>query len=206
MLTKRYLPSTKNLPGVLEKIIDGTAPEKFTTEHLKGLGFKSSNDRAIIPLLKDLGFLSEDGSPTQRYHEYRDKSRSRAILGEALKDAYSDLFHIREKPSAADREAVRGKFKTVHNVSDRVAEAQTATFLALLKLADLDVVATKPKTRKPSEKEAPEGRTVVSATPPPPETLSALSLRYNIEIHLPATKDVEVYNAIFKALRSHLGE
>jgi hypothetical protein len=29
-------------------------------------------------------------------------------------------------------------------------------------------------------------------------------LHYNIEIHLPATKDVEVYNAIFKSLREHL--
>ena len=30
------------------------------------------------------------------------------------------------------------------------------------------------------------------------------NLRYNIEIHLPATKDIEVYNAIFKSLREHL--
>ncbi len=29
-------------------------------------------------------------------------------------------------------------------------------------------------------------------------------LHYNIQIHLPATKDVEVYNAIFKALREHV--
>lgn len=31
-------------------------------------------------------------------------------------------------------------------------------------------------------------------------------LHYNIPIHLPATKDVEVYNAIFKSLREHLGD
>jgi hypothetical protein len=30
------------------------------------------------------------------------------------------------------------------------------------------------------------------------------SLHYNIQIHLPATKDVEVFNAIFKSLREHL--
>jgi hypothetical protein len=29
-------------------------------------------------------------------------------------------------------------------------------------------------------------------------------LHYNIQIHLPATKDVEVYNAIFKSLKDHL--
>ncbi len=127
------------------------------------------------------------------------------MLGEALKQAYADLFHIREKPSAADREAIQGKFKTTHNVSDRVAEVQTATFLALLKLADVDTAAApkkKPSQKQEQEEEKPaEMRQTPHEEPPRP-----LSLRYNIEIHLPATKDVEVYNAIFKSLRSHLGE
>jgi hypothetical protein len=30
------------------------------------------------------------------------------------------------------------------------------------------------------------------------------TLHYNIQIHLPATKDVEVFNAIFRSLREHL--
>jgi hypothetical protein len=30
------------------------------------------------------------------------------------------------------------------------------------------------------------------------------SLHYNIQIHLPATKDIEVLNAIFKSLKEHL--
>jgi hypothetical protein len=29
-------------------------------------------------------------------------------------------------------------------------------------------------------------------------------LHYNIQIHLPATKDIEVFNAIFKSLKEHL--
>lgn len=88
MLTKRYLASTKNVPEIMNQIRKGTAPENFNTAHLEGLGFRSSNDRGIIPLLKDLGFLSESGAPTQRYHAYRDESRARAVLGEALLDAY----------------------------------------------------------------------------------------------------------------------
>ena len=31
-----------------------------------------------------------------------------------------------------------------------------------------------------------------------------IGLKYDIAIHLPATKDIEVYNAIFKSLREHL--
>ena len=64
MLTKRYLTSNKNLAAIMGKIVDGTAPSKFTQAHLKSIGFKSSNDFGVVGLLKDLKFLSEDGSPT----------------------------------------------------------------------------------------------------------------------------------------------
>jgi hypothetical protein len=36
--------------------------------------------------------------------------------------------------------------------------------------------------------------------------MGGVRLNYNIQIHLPPTKDVEVYNAIFKSLREHLLE
>jgi Family of unknown function (DUF5343) len=81
MLINRYMPSTKNLPKIMEQIVAGAAPKKFTVAHLKGLGFKSSNDLAVIPLLKDLKFLGPDGTPLQRYHDYRDPSRSKQVLG-----------------------------------------------------------------------------------------------------------------------------
>jgi hypothetical protein len=37
-------------------------------------------------------------------------------------------------------------------------------------------------------------------------TMIAPGLHYNIQIHLPASKDIEVYNSIFKALKEHLFE
>lgn len=201
MLTSRYMVSVKNLPAILQKIVDGAAPDKFTLAHLKGIGFTSSNDQGVLPLLKDLKFLTADGTPTSRYHQYRDKSQSRRVLGEALKEAYEDIFHLNELPSDSDRKAIVGRFKSTHNVTDVVAERQAATFLALLKLADISNHASpfKPVANEaPAPKEHEEKRT--SRTP----TSTFSGLRYNIEVHLPASKDVEVYNAIFKSLREHL--
>jgi hypothetical protein len=205
------MTSTKNLSAIMQKIIDGTAPSKFTVAHLRGIGFKSSNDQGLIPLLKDLGFLSADGTPTPRYHEYRDRSRSKAVLGQALREAYEELFHIKEHPTKADRAAIGGRFKSVHNASDRVAELQATTFLALLDLADLTAGPT-PKTKK-KEKEEDEKEKAVAGTGggsadkgTGPLGVPFSGLRYNIEVHLPATKDVEVYNAIFKSLKEHLLE
>jgi len=202
MLTSRYLASVKNLPAIMQKIVQGTAPEKFTVEHLKSIGFGSSSDRAVIPLLKDLGFLSADGVPTQTYLDYRDSSRSKAVLAAALREAYGDVFHVAERPTDSDRAAIEGKFKSAQNSSDRVAELQAMTFLSLLKLADL-TQANAPKPILPINTPAPDvSKGAEDNLKLPPS--AGLNLRYNIEIHLPATKDPEVFNAIFKSLKSHL--
>lgn len=206
MLTSRYLASNKNLAAIMARVVDGTAPPKFTQAHLKSIGFKSSNDFGVIGLLKDLKFLSEDGTPTQRYHDYRDKSKSKSVMAAALRDAYEDLFHINENPTKQDRPSIQGKFKSTHNVSDRVAELQAATFFTLLELADLNFKSPKPEP-KPEPSPAPEEKPASNGQPPAaPLTGQLGGLRYNIEIHLPATKDVEVFNAIFKSLKEHLLE
>ncbi|NGZ99913.1 DUF5343 domain-containing protein [Nocardioides sp. W3-2-3] len=208
MLTTRYMPSTKNVDAIFDKIIGGVAPEKFTVEHLKALGFTSSNDRSAIPLLKDLGFLTADGSPTPRYHAYRDRSKSKAVMAEALHEAYADVFHVNEKPTPADRPAVEGLFKSKLNSSDRVAQVQAMTFYALLGRADLNAKSlTSPlpdQLRRDEPAGAlPEAESDEAVTEPIRPTLTT-QLHYTIQVHLPATKDLEVYNAIFRSLRENL--
>jgi len=200
MLTKRYMPGVKNVPPIMQKIVDGATPDKFTAAHLKGLGFTSSNDLAIIPVLKDLQFLGPDGSPLQRYNDYRDSSKSKKVLGEALYDAYGDLFQINEKLSESDRDAIEGKFKSTHGSTDKIAELQARTFLAFLKLADVG------KAKAPKETPPPEKKDSEKPEDQKPERVAKNlgGLHYNIEIHLPPTKDIEVFNAIFKSLKEHL--
>lgn len=202
MLTKRYLPSAKNLAAIMKKIVEGTAPKRFTITHLKSIGFKSSNDHAILPMLKDLGFLTADGVPTQRYHNYRDPSRSKAVMAEALREAYDEIFHINENPTDKDRDTIKGKFKSTHNVSNDLADVMAKTFYALLKLADMDAEekTTKKKEARKEIVEKPEDPKTMKRTPPP----GIGGLNYNIEIHLPATKDIDVFNAIFKSLKEHI--
>lgn len=206
------MTSVKNLSAIFGKIVEGAPPDKFTATHLKSLGFKSSNDVGVLALLKDLGFLTGDGTPTERYHLYRDRSQSRAVMGQVLKDAYGDVFHVNERPTENDRKAIEGKFKSTHGSTDRVAREQTSTFFALLKLADLDGAAAKSKHQTPKkpepepqkarpEPQAAQDTEVVEQTRP---TTPFSGFRYNIEIHLPASKDPEVYNAIFKSLKEHL--
>lgn len=88
-----YVQVYGQLPEVFRRLSDGQAPEKFTRQYVKDLGFQSASFHALIPLLKSLGFLSSDGAPTARYHAYRDHSQARKVMAEALREAYSDLFY-----------------------------------------------------------------------------------------------------------------
>ncbi|MBO6640380.1 MAG: DUF5343 domain-containing protein [Roseitalea sp.] len=207
MLTKRYLPSVKNLPNILEQMQKGVAPETFDYEHLKSIGFTSSNDRGVVTLLKDLGFLTENGAPTDRYREYRgDPER---VLGEAILDTYGDLFHINATPTEADRPAIEGKFKAVHNSTDKVASLQAATFFCLLRNADISKAREESAQPAKEAQEAPETDLVeepATGSANYKSTSVSIPLRYNIEIHLPATKDIEIYHAIFRSIRENLGE
>lgn len=203
MLTKRYLPSAKNIPVLFGKIVEGTAPDKFTVDHLKAIGLASSNDRPFIPLLKDLGFLTPEGSPTARYHSFRDKSRSKQVMAEALRDAYADVFHVSENPTTSDRAAVEGLFKSKNNSSDKVAQLQAATFYALLALADLKAQTSHPLLGVLDQSHH-DDIPAIDLQPPMLTPGISTELHYTIQVHLPATKDLEVYNAIFRSLRENL--
>jgi hypothetical protein len=199
-LTNAYVLPTNRISDIFKQIRDGQAPDRFTNQLLKDWGFKSTNDRAFIPLLKALGFLTADGKPTQRYNDYRDHSRSKQVMAQALRDAYGDIFLIKETPSASDKGSVEGKFKSFHNASDNVAGLMTKTFFGLLSLADL---GAKPNAKESKETEKQEVKNLEPEGPIRPEYRFS-GLHYNIQIHLPATKEVEVYNSIFKSLREHL--
>ena len=202
-LASTYLISPGRVPDFFNQIKDGQAPERFTQQLLKDWGFASTNDRALIPLLKALGFLTPEGKPTERYSEYRDHSKSAAVLGEAIKDAYGDLFLIKSNPSDSDKDAIKGKFKSFHNTSDNVAGLMTRTFFALLSIADIN--SNHKSSTIPSDLSSNEKKPITSSTPEMKNGFAS-GLHYNIQIHLPPTKDIEVYNAIFKSLRTHLVE
>lgn len=200
-LTNTYVQIYGQLPELFGRISDGAAPSKFSNQHLKDWGYTSSNYRAAIPLLKALGFLSADGAPTSRYHEYRNTANSRKVMGEAIKEAYGDLFTIKANPTPSDRSLIEGKFKSTHNASPNIAKLMASTFYSLLDLADL----SKNTEQKDESKIVVDALKVSTEVPEPVSKVhNRPSLHYNIQIHLPATKDIEVFNAIFKSLKEHL--
>jgi len=75
------------------------------------------------------------------------------------------------------------------------------TFEALSKQADFS--GAKPASLAPEEPEQGDSG-AIPATAPTQDALQLNGLVYNIQLHLPDSRDPAVYDALFKSLRAHL--
>ena len=203
-LPKSYLTSTKNLAAILDAIKGAQAPEKFTIRFLESLEFKSNPDRLILGVLKSIGFLGEDGKPTERYFRFLDQTQSEIVLAEGIREAYADLFQVNNTANKLRKTEVIGKFKTLSQgqYSDSVLDKMALTFAELSKLADFESKAAFEQKDKPKEEEPPgeKEQNILK----PDRKLSLGGLHYNIQIILPESRDPKVYDALFRSLKEHL--
>lgn len=206
MLSNKYLATVRNLQDIMKKIVEETPPEKFTIAYLKHLGFKSSNDYRVIRLLKDIGFLSESGNPTHIYYEYRNPYLSRRLLGNIVKEMYGDIFLLLENPHPKNSLFIRELFKTTHGVSDQLALFMTNTFFALFELSDVNntIDFINHEVEMSIKNDEKKDLSLIESNKSGYSQENNSKFNYNIELHLPSTKDKEVYDLIFTSLRKHL--
>lgn len=204
-LTTSYLSSVKNVEAIFDSMLAAKAPEKFTTKFLEDLGFKSSSDRLFISMLKALGFLDNNGVPQQRYFEFMDQSQSKRIVALGITEAYEDLFNLRKDAQNLSNDEVKNKLKTLTQgqKGDRVIEQMASTFKALCTYADFTAEEsqsspsiTKEEMLVSEQEHNTHGKNA--------KQHGIMDLHYNIQIHLPETTNMAVYDAIFQSLKKHL--
>jgi hypothetical protein len=202
-LPTAYLVTTKNLDSIINSLISAKAPEKLTGAFLKSLGFSSSNDTLYIKLFKEIGLLDSNSSPTEKYYRFLDQSESKKVMAECIEEGYSDLFSLNKKAYSMSEDDVKNKLKTLTQGTkdENIIRLMAKTFKALAEYADW--VTPKRNVEKKEElKENIPLKTI--ETPLHVQDKIKPSLHYNIEIHLPETRDSSVYDAIFKSLKEHL--
>jgi hypothetical protein len=205
-IPESYLHNVGNLGKFLEEIRTAGVPERVTFEFLKTLGFKSSNDRPIIGVLKAIGFLDANGTPTDSYRSFRDPDLGPKVLARALRSAYADLYLANTKAHDLPLEKLKGIIATKTSKGTVVVKLIASTFKALAKAADFSEPTEAKAPGKPADKLKPPDDSGQTGTLPPPLGPGAgvTGFHYNIQIHLPTTTDITVYNAIFKSLKEHL--
>lgn len=205
-----YVASYGMITKVLEAVKRASTPDRFTYEFLADtIGMKGGSPKALVPYLKRIGFLGSDGVPTDLYRAFRNPNAAGPAAAAALRQGYAVLFQMDEnvhkatdavlkglivqatgaQPDSTTVKQVLGSFKALRAFAADDVEAGTAT---LIEESDADVAAD-----VPTEPGGREDRVRGGA-------LGTLNFGYTINLHLPATSDIAVHNAIFKSLREHL--
>jgi len=189
-----YTPNPPNVARFLDLIQQSGVPGKVTTAYLESVGFKSKNDRYLIPVLKGIGFLDSSGAPTDNWKAYRDKGNARAVMAGALRSAYSELFQTYPDGYRKDDEALHNYFASRTDLAKATLERVVRTFKVLCQKADFE--AAPPGT-------AP-GPTPITGPPATVPASSAPVVNINIQLQLPPTDDESVYEKLFAAMKKHL--
>ncbi|MBN8701620.1 MAG: DUF5343 domain-containing protein [Bacteroidetes bacterium] len=213
-LPDSYTVKYGSFAAYFDAIQGAEPPERFSVKFLENLEFKSTNDRALVGILRELGFLDSNNVPTKRYYEYLDKAAAPRVLAEGIREMFSDLFAIKKDANKMTSDEAYNKLRTLYAGSkkDNLVKLIAKSFSGLCELADFE--SSKPEVRKKVEKEKEEEQEQQNSElkDKAEEQSSGIhkkiklqGLQYHINIVLPETRDQAIYDAIFKSLRDHLG-
>lgn len=197
-----YTLAPGRLQEALKGLMEAERPQKFNEGFLDGvLQMRGGSARAIPPILKKVGMLNSDNSPTDLYSKFKSiSSRPNAALI-ALRTGYSEIFKRNEYAHKLSDSRLKDIIIEITGLrqSDQIASAIFSTFSAFNEFArdagEMGAAETgdlndEAETVQRSNSHANEQRD--------------FNLVNTINIVLPETTDVQVYNAIFKSIRENL--
>jgi hypothetical protein len=208
-----YSTSVSTLIKMLEKIKSASVPERFTQDFVSTkLTMKGGTAAACIPFLKKMGFVASDGSPTELYKEFRNPHKSRIAVGKAFKKLYQKLYEMNEYIHDATDQEILGMIVecTGGEKTSTVTKSTLTTLNALRKISDFDTEADdglEDSGAYTGKNPSPDPILQIphqNQAPPQQQSSRGINLAYTINLNLPATKDIEVFNAIFKSLKEHI--
>jgi len=195
-----FMNAYGSVSKILEKIKHAQTPERFTHDFLETtLGFKSSSARAFVSLAKRIGLLASDGTPTDLYKSFRNPGQSGAAMAKAVRKGYSQLFERNETAHKLGKKDLEGLLVEITGLqkNNSTIRSIVGTFEALRLFAKFGEEEKLTEELKEEEKQEVHREEGVG------EELK-FNLAYTINLVLPKTDDVAVFNAIFKSLKENL--
>jgi hypothetical protein len=195
-----YIQSPGNVQRCLDGIVRAATPVKFSQSFLGDtLELTGGGAKPLIPFLKKMGFLENDGTPTSLYHDYRDETKRGLAAAAALRAGFAKLFEYDENIHEKPEEQVKAALISISGVEskDRRIGYTYSCFSTINSVADFTMPEQANEvssTFSTDQKEQARERRV----------LTNWALGYTINLQLPDSNDPEVFVAIFKALREQL--
>jgi hypothetical protein len=195
-----YTTNPGKIKPLLDKVKSSGKPDNVTFKTLQAWGFKSTNDRPLLAILKFIGFLDSSGTPTPLWTSYRSDKSGKSVLAQAIRTSYSDLFVLYPDANRKDNEALRHYFSTNTSVGADTLNFIVATFRRLCELGDFDAEPGETIFQEPSAVE-PTTSSIRTLTG---KTSQGFVLNLNIQLTLPATENASIYENLFAAMKKHL--
>jgi len=198
-----YTTVPGKIGNLLAKIREVGVPSKATNAWLKTIGFTSSNDGSLIPILKYVGFIDASNVPTETWAQYRG-AKHRQILGHAIREGYAELYAI--YPNAHDQSVsdLENVFSTSSKGGKQVISKLVSTFRGLAEQADFTNLPESSSSVEAPATHAP----IAQAAPQPPSSNSPESanpsLHIDLQIHISPESSPEQIDQIFASMSKHL--
>jgi hypothetical protein len=146
--------------------------------------------------------VNGDGTPSDIYRRFRNPASSGPAAADALRHGYGALFKRNEFWTALDDAELRGLIieETGQSNDSTTVTMMLNTIKGIKKFASFDLEEEKIEQIDPP---APIMSAPMPQLPPVPPSLG-LNVGYTINLNLPATSDIAVFNAIFKSLKENL--
>lgn len=203
-----YVASYGLIEKVLEKIKAAQTPERFTQDYLgTNFGMSGGSAMALIPLLKKIGFIGTDGVPTELYKKFRNENFSKVVMAEAIKLGFKDLYSRNEYAHKLPKDKLTEMVKEITGAASdsSMVKMIVGTFETLKKYAEFDSVQQPLIVQAVEDDDNPARTSKEEATKDRNENSGlGLNLSYTINLNLPASTDVAVFNAIFKSLKDNI--
>jgi hypothetical protein len=207
--SSRYTVVPNNLEKLLTQIPSLGTPEKANSTWLGTIGMRGGNDRSMLRVLKALGAVAPDGTPTDLWKALRAKDRPK--VGAAIKAMYADLWSVYPDADQKDTEALTSFFRSTTELGDEAQKLSVRTFKVLCGFGDfaagpVDANEVPNTADTGSVGRAGQRDPVLQRTPGNGPTGAGVALTVNIQLQLPPSTDGEVYDKLFAAMATHLRE
>jgi hypothetical protein len=200
MVEYAYTTVTGKVKELLTKLRQVGVPPKVTVAWLKSIGFTSSNDSTLIGVLKFIGFIDGSNVPTPKWTAFRG-AHHRAVLGEAIRSGYADLFAVYPDANARSTADLSHVFSTSSSGGDQVIKRTVGTFKALVAEADFS------EASMPTETSMSAGPLHTPAAPqaqPRQPSMASPAVHIDIQVHISPESTAVQIDKIFESMAKHL--
>lgn len=202
-----YVTSPGNVERTLKAIQSAATPSQVNQDFVKTiLKIPGGSGDQITSYLKKIGFAATDGTPTDIYTKYRNPTTAGYAVADAIRHGYAPLFKRNEFMYELSDTDLKGLIieETGQSKDSNVVGLVLSCIKALKKFAVWSSPIDSEKTIITVEDGDHQHQFHDQKRQTTDTNELGLNLSYTINLNLPATSDVAVFNAIFKSLKENL--